>query len=116
MPIRPENVARYSPDWAAITWWVKFVRAGSRCECTGFCGRPDDHLDAAGRCVNTHGAPAYGTGSRVVLTTAHLDHRPENSHPANLRALCQGCHLRYDRDHHAATRRATRTRTRSGER
>ena len=50
----------------------------------------------------------YGTGSKVVLTTAHLDHTPENCDPANLRAMCQGCHLHYDRDHHAETARATR--------
>lgn len=40
----------------------------------------------------------------VVLTTAHLDHTPENCDPGNLRAMCQGCHLHYDRDHHARTR------------
>ncbi|MEU5948524.1 hypothetical protein ABZ793_23595 [Micromonospora sp. NPDC047465] len=55
-----------------------------------------------------HGEPAYGTGSRVVLTTAHLDHTPENCDPANLRPMCQGCHLHYDRDHHRETAAATR--------
>lgn len=54
------------------------------------------------------GAPAYGTGSTVVLTTAHLDHTPENCDGANLRAMCQGCHLHYDRGHHAETRARTR--------
>ena len=44
----------------------------------------------------------------VVLTTAHLDHTPENCDPANLRAMCQGCHLHYDRDHHRETAAATR--------
>jgi len=42
----------------------------------------------------------------VVLTVAHLDHQPENCDPANLMAMCQACHLAYDRDHHADTRRA----------
>lgn len=108
MPIRAENRVRYPADWPAITWVVKFLRAGSRCECTGQCGRPADHLDRAGRCVNVHGQPAHRTGSNVVLTTAHLDHTPENCRPANLRAMCQGCHLHYDREHHAATARTTR--------
>lgn len=107
MPIRAENRHRYPLEWPAITWWVKFIRAGSRCECRGECGRPTGHLDRVGRCVNVHAEPAYGTGSKVVLTTAHLDHRPENCHPANLRGMCQGCHLHYDRDHHAETRRRT---------
>jgi hypothetical protein len=45
---------------------------------------------------------------RSVLTVAHLDHAPENCDPANLRAMCQRCHLRYDRHHHANTARNTR--------
>jgi hypothetical protein len=55
-----------------------------------------------------NGGEAYGTGSKVVLTTAHLDHTPENCDPANLRAMCQGCHLHYDREHHAETAYRTR--------
>lgn len=47
--------------------------------------------------------------SIVVLTTAHLDHVPEHLDDDNLRAMCQGCHLHYDRDHHAETRARTRT-------
>jgi hypothetical protein len=108
MPIRPENQHRYGPGWPAISWIIRFIRAGSRCECTGYCGRPPVHVADTGRCPNTHGEINLETGARVVLTTAHLDHTPENMHPANLRALCQGCHLHYDRDHHAATRKATR--------
>lgn len=102
-PIRPENRNRYPADWPAISLSIK-ERAGWLCECLGECGRGTH----AGRCPNRHGAPAYGTGSKVVLTTAHLDHTPENCNPGNLRAMCQGCHLHYDRDHHAATRAATR--------
>ena len=48
------------------------------------------------------------TGSRVVLTVAHLDHTPENCEPANLRAMCQRCHLTYDAKHHAQTSYRTR--------
>jgi len=47
------------------------------------------------------------TGARVVLTVAHLDHTPENNDDANLLAMCQRCHNRYDADHRSATRRAT---------
>lgn len=103
-PIRPENRDRYPDDWPAISRRIRFDRAGGRCECRGECGRGTH----AGRCPNRHGQPAYDTGSTVVLTTAHLDHTPENCAPTNLRAFCQGCHLHYDRDHHAATRARTR--------
>lgn len=108
MPIRPENRRRYPPDWRKISDRIRFGRAKGRCECRGECGRPRTHLRRDGRCRNRHGFPAYSTGSPVVLTTAHLDHTPENCDPDNLRAFCQGCHLHYDRGHHAATRAATR--------
>ena len=105
-PIRPENRDRYPVDWPEVSREVR-RRSGGRCECLGECGRGTH----AGRCPNLNGEPAYGTGSRVVLTVAHLDHTPENNgRPGdrpNLRAMCQGCHLHYDRDHHAATRAAT---------
>ncbi|MET9465831.1 hypothetical protein ABZY44_13690 [Streptomyces sp. NPDC006544] len=104
MPIRPENRARYPKDWPEISRHIRFDRAQSRCECLGECGR-DTHPD---RCPNVHGRPAYGTGSHVILTTAHLDHTPENCDPGNLRAMCQGCHLHYDADHHRQTAASTR--------
>lgn len=105
-PIRPENLARYPEDWPAISLAVK-EDAGWRCECLGECGRGTHD----GRCPNRHGQPAYGTGSRVVLTTAHLNHTPEDCSRENLRAMCNGCHLHYDREHHAETRAETRRRT-----
>ncbi|MGW4648090.1 hypothetical protein [Kitasatospora sp. NPDC004289] len=104
MPIRPENRDRYPKDWPEISKAIRFERAGGRCECTGECGR----LSHPGRCPNRHGEPAYDSRKIVVLTTAHLDHTPENCDPANLRAMCQGCHNNYD----AAHRRETRARTR----
>jgi hypothetical protein len=103
-PIRPENRDRYPADWKAISLRIRTQRAAGRCECVGECGRGTH----ASRCPNVNGLPAYGTGSRVVLTVAHLDHTPENCHDDNLRAMCQGCHLHYDRDHHAQTAEATR--------
>jgi hypothetical protein len=107
-PIRAENKDRYPSDWKAISERIRFDRAESRCECAGECGRGTHE----GRCPNLHGEPAYGTGSKVVLTVAHLDHTPENCDDENLKAMCQGCHLHYDREHHAATRSETRRRER----
>lgn len=104
MPIRPENRDRYPDNWPAISLTIRTERAASQCECQGECGRRTHE----GRCPNRNGQPAYGTGSKVVLTVAHLDHQPEHSDPSNLRAMCQGCHLHYDRDHHRQTAAATR--------
>ena len=103
MPIRPENKPRYPKDWARISYRIRFTRAGGRCECAGECGR-----EHTGRCAARHGAPNPRTGATVWLTTAHLDHTPEHCDDANLKAMCQGCHLAYDAEHHAETAKATR--------
>lgn len=44
----------------------------------------------------------------IVLTIAHLDHNIENNDLSNLKALCQKCHLNYDKEHHAKNSRETR--------
>lgn len=85
MPIRPENRARYPADWPQISRDVR-ERAGWVCE-----GSP-----AYPSCRAAHGQPHPVTGSRVVLTVAHLDHTPENVAWSNLRAWCQRCHNTYD--------------------
>ena len=107
MPIRPENRDRYPKDWPQISERIRFERANGRCECDGRCGRRYTHLHPDGRCWNINHQPAIFTGSRVVLTVAHLDHTPENCADDNLMAMCQGCHLHYDREHHAETRART---------
>lgn len=104
MPIRPENRARYPQDWPLISARIRNERAGGRCECEGECGRGVH----AGRCMALNGQPSPYTGTKVVLTVAHLDHTPENCDDANLKAMCQGCHLRYDAEHHAETAASTR--------
>lgn len=81
MPIRPENRDRYPKDWKLRSFFVRFMRARGRCE---WCGAE-------------HGKPHPITGSRVVLTTAHVfDDRPEASNLLNLAALCQKCHNGHD--------------------
>lgn len=97
MPIKPENRARYPGNWKAIVEAIR-ERSGDRCE--GSPMWPD--------CRAVNGCAHPETGSRVVLTTAHLDHVPENVDHGNLRHWCQRCHLVYDAKHHAQTSAATR--------
>jgi len=85
MPIREENKARYPKDWPQISKRIR-EKAGNRCE--GSPAFPD--------CRAENGQPHPVTGSRVVLTVAHLDHQPENCDDDNLRAWCQKCHNTYD--------------------
>ena len=55
-----------------------------------------------------NGEPAQFARGRIMLTVAHLDHTPQNCDEGNLKAMCQRCHLRYDRDHHIRNASATR--------
>lgn len=97
MPIKPENRARYPKNWKQIRA-VILDRAGHRCE-----GSPD-FPDC--RAVNYEPHPE--TGSKVVLTIAHLNHVPEDCEPENLRAWCNRCHLNYDKEFHAQNAAANR--------
>ena len=111
MPISAANRKRYPKDWQIIRAAI-LERAERRCE---FCGVPDgalivrDHGPAGATftLVNTGAVHDATTGehlgyagkhkyigrklTRVILTTAHLDHTPEHNDPANLRALCCRC-------------------------
>ncbi|HEX9837111.1 MAG TPA: hypothetical protein VGB90_09670 [Alphaproteobacteria bacterium] len=90
MPIRPENRSLYPPDWPEISRRIREDRANNACE---WCGAKN-------------GEPHPETGSRVVLTVAHLNHDPGDCDDDNLAALCQRCHNRYDAPHRARGRRA----------
>ena len=99
MPLAPAARRRYPADWKDIADAIR-QRAGNRCE--GSPTYPD--------CRAENGQPHPVTGSRVILTCAHLDHTPENCEPDNLRAWCQRCHLTYDAAHHAKNAAQTRQR------
>lgn len=84
MPIRPENKDRYPKNWKEIRERI-LKRANNRCEFDG-CG------------VKNYTKHPI-TGSKVVLTIAHLNHTPEDCRDENLKAACQRCHNRYDIKH-----------------
>lgn len=127
MPIKPENRDRYPKDWKQIRARI-LDRAGHQCE---QCKAPNRTRiargggDDAGTYMLDTGAVFDATNGEqlgitrhsdydvarmtdVVLTIAHLDHTPENCADENLKALCQRCHLAYDKDHHAANAYSTR--------
>ena len=96
MPILPENRSRYAPKPERERIRAEILlRADNRCE--GSPAYPD--------CRAANYEPHPVTGSKVVLTIAHLDHQPENNDPANLRAWCQRCHNKLDAVHRLETRR-----------
>lgn len=100
----PVDWKRYPPNWAEISLRIR-QREEWRCK---WCGAE-----------NTQPHPV--TGSKVILTVAHLgvdkpDGSPGDKHDKmdvrdeNLAALCQRCHLNYDRDEHLFNARETRRR------
>ena len=84
--------ARYPDDWESISLRIR-ERENWRCKW----------------CNAENGQPHPTTGSKVVLTVAHVyDPEPMNCNPRNLAALCQRCHLNHDRPHHIRKAKARR--------
>jgi hypothetical protein len=93
---------RYPENWKEISLSIR-NREGWRCKW----------------CSAENGKMHPETGSKVVLTVAHLgikrpDGSPGDKHdkmdvrPENLAALCQRCHLNFDRDEHTLNAALTR--------
>ena len=135
MPIRAEFRHLYGRVWREVTRPRILSRAGHCCEQCGkpngsdvtvvslpVSDRPTQFWLAAPswwvRCsdgetfLNSALARAFSAAwkpraLRVVLTIAHLNHIAGDDRDENLKALCQWCHLNYDKVHHQETR-ATR--------
>ena len=119
MPIRPDLKKLYPPDWRQISRRIRFERAQRRCE---RCGAPHMHYRMRSGLIIPprlleyfHGAMTLEEArqdgfqlSRIVLTTAHLNHDPTDNREENLAALCQRCHLAHDQQHHWRSRRINR--------
>lgn len=99
----PFQADRYPSNWKEISLHIR-KRSGGKCE---WCGAENYK-------------PHPITGSKVVLTVAHLGvdkpgqpgsgdkHDKMDCRDENLKALCQRCHLNYDRDEHKANAAKTR--------
>jgi len=126
----------YPAEWESISLRIR-ERAGWRCE---WCGVKNGQIgvrELDGAFLPVYGVASVAEAKKIqretrenleggriikiVLTVAHLgvdlpDGTPGDKHNKmdvrddNLAALCQRCHLNYDRDEHAAN--ATRTRRR----
>ena len=85
----PIDYSTYSKDWKLRSRFIRFFRAKNCCE---VCGAENYQ-------------PHPITGSKVILTVAHLDHDIRNNSFFNLKAMCQKCHLTYDAIHHVQSRK-----------
>lgn len=91
----PINYSEYPPNWFTELRPAVLARAQNKCE--GSPRFPDCRAD--------NYAPHPVTGSKVVLTIAHLDRDKNNNDLRNLAALCQRCHLYHDIGQHVDNRR-----------
>jgi hypothetical protein len=115
MPITKQNKKRYPANWKAIALSIK-DESGWMCECCAkpcrrtahgeswheFMTRLEEHHETWYHAIASHGSKPQ----QFTLTVAHLDHVPENCDRSNLKAMCSVCHLQYDADHHAQSRKA----------
>lgn len=101
----PMDYSRYPRCWRAISKFIRFYRAGGRCE---WCGAE-------------HNKPHPITGGHVTLTVHHIgvakpDGTPGDRHDKadcrleNLAALCNRCHWIADWDIHYAKAKEARRR------
>lgn len=89
----PWNKKDYPENWDEIRARI-LIRASNLCE--GSPKYPD--------CRAENHKPHPVTGSKVVLTIAHMDHS-KGDDETKMKALCQRCHLGHDAQHHADNRK-----------
>jgi hypothetical protein len=121
MPIRRDLRTFYRGPWLQVRLRI-LARARHRCE---QCKVPNHQLVDRGpngvwrsalsgwaaKWHDGHGQriryqPLATRQVRIVLTVAHLNHIAGDDRDENLLALCQWCHLNYDKLHHKETRSA----------
>jgi 5-methylcytosine-specific restriction endonuclease McrA len=125
----PCNYSNYPKDWKAIRAGI-LERAGDCCEKCGVSNKQvgyrgldgkfypwtliEDCLennghdlfdDVLAHCFDKRGNPTEPL--KIVLTVAHLDHDTANNDWANLKALCQRCHLLQDLTLHRTNAKET---------
>lgn len=107
----PMDKRFYPANWPDIATAIKKSADWTCQECGRPCRRPKESNDklfdrlsgsewesefevlaVSGECEGDF-IPKWG---RFTLTVAHLNHTPSDCRPENLKALCSGCHCRYD--------------------
>lgn len=114
----PMDRSKYPKDWPKISRRIRFERAGGCCE---WCGAP--HNGFRDRLTGVWFEEDFSEWFphlaeemiRIVITTAHLGVDKPDGTPGskadtmdcreeNLAALCQRCHLNFDRQQHLQNR------------
>lgn len=115
----PIDYSNYPPNWKTEIRPAVLKRANNCCEVED-CGLPNySFIHRYGKGIKDWEFWPEGMESeawslanikstKIILTIAHLDHDTTNNEMSNLKAMCQRCHLHYDKDHHSKNSRETR--------
>lgn len=115
----PVDMTRYPDNWKAISHYIRVEHGaiGARAKNGVWYGEDSIHLLNSDSGCELFG-DEFPRMIKIILTTAHLgidkpdgttgDKRDKSDcRPENLAALCQKCHLNYDRDEHVENMRET---------
>jgi len=121
--MKKDREQRYNPDWLAVSVNIRVNRARNKCELCGLEHGKLIHKERNQKPIYANMAELaqleyykqegmLGHWKRlkvmrlkqVVLTVAHKNHNERDDRPENLLALCQWCHLAYDRQDNARRR------------
>lgn len=111
----PIDYKKYPANWKTEIRPAILERAKHCCEECGLRNHSVGYRNKDGVLIECHEwlyreskfTPYGHKVIKIVLTIAHLDHEITNNDPSNLKALCQKCHLNYDKDHHRKNSKAT---------
>lgn len=87
------------PNYAVVRWNIEEGYYDEYNE------SPKTYAEAREIWVDLMAGDYYSDWKVIVLTIAHLDHDVTNNALENLKALCQRCHLNYDREDNHRRRR-----------
>ena len=117
----PMDRSKYPKDWEAISRRIRFERAGNQCEWCSIRNGWYRSKDGEWFAPDIVDDPWFTRLclTKIVLTVAHLGVDKPDGTPGdkrdtmdcrdeNLAALCQRCHLDFDRTDHMQSRRVNR--------
>ncbi len=99
------NRHKYPANWEEISLSIR-QRAGWSCQsCCKQCRKPKEPIQEFINRTGYDDLTVRKHPIRWCLTVAHLNHIEEDCRSENLMAMCAPCHLRYDAQHHAQSRK-----------
>jgi hypothetical protein len=108
----PIDYKKYSPDWLDIIRPDILRRAGYKCEFCKVKHKAYGYRLIDGSFVELDKSDKMYVEKlghkfiRIILTISHKNHDIKDNDYSNLQALCQKCHINYDKDFRALKRKS----------